>query len=101
VLSKEDVPHFTTAITDKIKMPYGFAEEFYIKVNDISNQEEVHAVDIPKRNCRFHDENYMDVYPVYSVPACLVNCRRNLQLKLCNCTSFYMPNGGRLQGLLS
>lgn len=101
MLSKEDVPHFTTAITDKIKMPYGFAEEFYIKVNDISNQEEVHAVDIPKRNCRFHDENYMDVYPVYSVPACLVNCRRNLQLKLCNCTSFYMPNGGRLQGLLS
>ncbi|XP_021916966.1 sodium channel protein Nach isoform X2 [Zootermopsis nevadensis] len=93
VLSEEDVPHFSIQETDKINTVYGFAEEFYIKINRISNQEEVHDVDIPKRSCRFPNENYINIYPVYSVSACLVNCRRNLQLQLCNCTSYYMPNG--------
>lgn len=101
MLSEEDVPHFSIQETDKINTVYGFAEEFYIKINRISNQEEVHDVDIPKRSCRFPNENYINIYPVYSVSACLVNCRRNLQLQLCNCTSYYMPNGGRFQGLSS
>jgi amiloride-sensitive sodium channel len=101
VLSKEDVPHLGTPTTERIKMPDGCAEDFYIKINEISNQDEVRSVDIAKRSCRFYDENYMDFYPVYSNSACLVNCRKKLQLKLCNCTSYLMPNGGKLHRLCS
>ncbi|GFG32529.1 hypothetical protein Cfor_01175, partial [Coptotermes formosanus] len=93
VLSKEAVPHLSTPTTEKIKIPYGCAEDFYIKINEISNQDKVRSVDISKRSCRFYDENFMDFYPVYSNSACLVNCRKKLQLKLCNCTSYFMPNG--------
>jgi len=100
-LSKEDVPHLGTPATERIKIPYGCAEDFYIKINEISNEDEVRSVDISKRSCRFYDENYMDFYPVYSTSACLINCRKELQLKLCNCTSYFMPNAGRLHMLCS
>ena len=99
MLSKEDVPHLGTPATEKIRIPYGCAEDFYIKINEISNENEVRSVDISKRSCRFHDENYVDFYPVYSTSACLINCRKKLQLKLCNCTSYLMPNAGRLHRL--
>lgn len=101
MLSKEDVPHLGTPATERIKIPLGFAEDFYIKINEISNEYEVHSVDISKRSCRFYDENDMDIYPVYSTSACLINCRKKLQLKLCNCTSHFMPNSGRLHMLCS
>ena len=101
MLSKEDVPHLGTSPTERIKIPYGCAEDFYIKINEISNEDGVRSVDISKRSCRFNDENYMDVYPVYSTSACLINCRKKLQLKLCNCTNYFMPNGGRLNRLCS
>jgi amiloride-sensitive sodium channel len=101
VLSKEDVPHLGTPATETIRIPYGYAKDFYIKINDISNQGAVRSVDISKRSCRFDDENYMDFYPVYSNSACLVNCRKKLQLELCNCTNYFMPNGGKLYRICS
>lgn len=101
MLSKEDVPHLGTPATERIKIPYGCAEDFYFKINEIANENEVRSVDISKRSCRFNDENYVDFYPVYSTSACLINCRKKLQLELCNCTSYFMPNSGRLHRLCS
>jgi amiloride-sensitive sodium channel len=98
VLSNEEIPHVITPVEDTIKIGYALAAEYYIKINDILNQKEVRDVDISKRSCRFLDENYMDVYRTYSSPACIVNCRKNLQLQLCNCTTHFMPNIGRLHG---
>ena len=69
--------------------------KIFIKVNDIKNENGVRDVAVNKRNCRFPDENNLDIYPVYSTSGCLVNCRKNLQLSYCNCTSFFMPGIGK------
>lgn len=45
-----------------------------------------------KRKCRYTDENFLQVYRHYSYSACTVQCRKEAQLRLCNCTNYFMPN---------
>lgn len=45
-----------------------------------------------KRRCRYSDENNLKVYPYYSYSACTVQCRKDAQMRLCNCSNFFMPN---------
>ncbi|XP_069679711.1 sodium channel protein Nach-like [Periplaneta americana] len=91
VLSKEEVPHATSSDVTYFRMAKGSTFESYVKVNDIENDPAVRDIDIKRRSCRFADENFLDIYPVYSPSACEVNCRLKLQMKLCNCTNFFMP----------
>ncbi|XP_069679725.1 pickpocket protein 28-like [Periplaneta americana] len=91
VLPNEEVPHLTTSDDKLVDIPKGGKLKHYMKVNDIENDAEVRDIDITKRRCRFSDENYLQTYSVYSSGGCTVNCRFKLQLKFCNCTSFYMP----------
>lgn len=45
-----------------------------------------------KRKCRYIDENFLEVYRHYSYTACTVQCRRDAQLKLCNCSNYLIPH---------
>lgn len=49
-------------------------------------------MDIEQRKCRLPEENNLDVYKYYSYSACIVSCRANVQMALCNCTSHYIPH---------
>ena len=45
-----------------------------------------------QRNCRFSDENILGVHRYYSYSACTVQCRKDRQMALCNCSSHLSPN---------
>lgn len=57
----------------------------------MANEKEVESIDIQRRKCRFPAENYLKTSKVYSYPACLLECQREIHLKICNCTHHLMP----------
>lgn len=57
---------------------------------EIENDPLLKQVAFKQRNCRFPDENNLRVYNVYSNSACIVNCRAEAQLQMCNCTPHYL-----------
>ncbi|PSN55529.1 hypothetical protein C0J52_18015 [Blattella germanica] len=92
LLSNEMVPTLNIKKEDTVKINVNISAKMHIKVNEIKNGDAVEEVSIDKRQCRFPDENNLKVYPIYSPAGCIVNCRKDLQLKYCNCTSYFMPN---------
>lgn len=64
----------------------------HIAKRDIQNDEEIRDTKVSQRNCRFNDENNLDVHRYYSYSACTVQCRKDKQLELCNCSSHLAPN---------
>ncbi|KAH8248642.1 hypothetical protein KR032_001715 [Drosophila birchii] len=64
----------------------------YISKRDIENDEEIRQTSVHQRNCRFADENILDVHSHYSYSACTVQCRKDRQMELCNCSSHLSPN---------
>nr|XP_018905921.1 PREDICTED: sodium channel protein Nach-like [Bemisia tabaci] len=65
--------------------------DFSIILKETVNDDEVASVSIKQRKCRFAEENRLTVSDRYSFSACIINCRRNKQLELCNCTSHLIP----------
>lgn len=63
-----------------------------ISVKNIENDPLARDVSVEQRNCRFSDENILDVHHFYSYSACSVQCRKDKQIQMCNCTSHLMPN---------
>ena len=61
-------------------------------MKNVENELEVHDVSIEQRNCRFPEENYIQVHEFYSFSACSVQCRKDEQIKLCACNSHVIPN---------
>lgn len=61
-------------------------------MKNIENDEGIRDVSIDQRNCRYYDENNLNVHKLYSYSACSVQCRKDAQLRMCNCTSHLMPN---------
>lgn len=69
--------------------------DFYrrqLTVKNVENDPEAKDVSVTQRNCRFPDENYMEVHKFYSFSACSVQCRKDEQVRLCGCNSHTMPN---------
>ena len=64
----------------------------FIAKRDIQNDEQIRETRVSQRNCRFRDENTLDVHHYYSYSACTVQCRKDRQLELCNCSSHLSPN---------
>ncbi|XP_022177636.1 sodium channel protein Nach [Myzus persicae] len=87
-----DVPYYNTISTDILQATMGIHKQFKFVIKDIENEDEVRFVGISQRRCRFPLENYLDVSSKYSYSSCIVNCRRQKQLEMCNCTSHLMPN---------
>lgn len=63
-----------------------------ISIKNIENDPLTREVSVRQRNCRFSDENILDVHHYYSYSACSVQCRKDKQMLMCNCTSHLMPN---------
>lgn len=63
-----------------------------ISVRNIENDPLTRDVSVEQRNCRYNDENILDVHKYYSYSACSVQCRKDKQLRMCNCTNHLMPN---------
>lgn len=64
----------------------------YVSKRDIENDEAIRETSVQQRNCRFPDENILDVHRYYSYSACTVQCRKDRQMELCNCSSHLSPN---------
>ncbi|XP_038210041.1 sodium channel protein Nach-like [Zerene cesonia] len=92
VLNEEEVPSITTPGSDIMNVGPEIYRKRLISIKDIANDAGARLISPEKRKCRYTDENILDVYPHYSYTACTVQCRKNAQLRTCNCTNFYMPN---------
>ncbi|XP_050549030.1 sodium channel protein Nach-like isoform X2 [Daktulosphaira vitifoliae] len=86
----EDIPYVNHPEEEKFVLSWGVSFLLTYQVKEIENDPILKDVDIAQRNCRFPDENDLDVYSVYSNSACIVNCRAHAQLDLCNCTPHYL-----------
>ncbi|KAK4878401.1 hypothetical protein RN001_010907 [Aquatica leii] len=91
-MSQYDVPTLITSQADVIQISPNIHFRRFISFKEIVNQPEVRDVSLAQRNCRFAEESYLDVYKYYSYSACNVQCRKEAQISMCNCTHHYMPN---------
>ncbi|XP_050532301.1 sodium channel protein Nach-like isoform X1 [Daktulosphaira vitifoliae] len=90
--SSVDVPYYNTIATDILHAVPGIYKQYKITIKDIANEDEVQFVGVHQRKCRFPWENYLSVSNTYSYSSCIVHCRRQKQMEMCNCTSHLMPN---------
>ncbi|XP_013186814.1 pickpocket protein 19 [Amyelois transitella] len=92
ILNEEEVPSLTTIGSDVLTVGPEVTHKRYITIRNIENDAEARMISPTKRKCRYTDENFLDVYRHYSYTACTVQCRKDAQLRLCNCTNYFMPN---------
>ncbi|XP_034473687.1 sodium channel protein Nach [Drosophila innubila] len=92
ILGAEEVPTLVTPKTDFLVVGPYISFTRYVSKRDIENDEAIRETSIHQRNCRFPDENILDVHGYYSYSACTVQCRKDRQMELCNCSSHLSPN---------
>ncbi|CAH0398373.1 unnamed protein product [Chilo suppressalis] len=92
VLNEEEIPSLTTMSSDILAVSPELYQRRLITIRNIENDASARMIKPEKRKCRYTDENFLEVYRHYSYTACTVQCRKNAQLRLCNCTNFFMPN---------
>ncbi|RZC35102.1 degenerin del-1 [Asbolus verrucosus] len=92
ILGEQDVPSLTTLTTDVIQVTPRIYYHRFLAIKEIENQPEVRDVSVRQRKCRFSDETDLDVYPHYSYSACCVQCRKDAQIRTCDCAHHLMPN---------
>ncbi|CAH1638183.1 unnamed protein product [Spodoptera littoralis] len=92
ILNEEEVPTLTTIGSDVLTVGQEIFHKRYITIRNIENDAGARLISPEKRKCRYIDENFLQVYHHYSYTACTVQCRKDAQLKLCNCTNYFMPN---------
>lgn len=91
-LGEQEVPSLTTLTTEILQVTPHISFRRFFVINEIENQPEVKDVSIEQRNCRFMEESDLEVYSYYSYSACSVQCRKDAQLKICNCSHHLIPN---------
>ncbi|XP_037903312.1 sodium channel protein Nach [Hermetia illucens] len=91
-LGEEDVPNLVTPKSDILSVGPYVAYTRLISIKNIENDEGTREVSIAQRNCRFSDENDLDVHRYYSYSACSVQCRKDKQMAMCGCISHLIPN---------
>ncbi|KAI8125736.1 hypothetical protein FF38_07993 [Lucilia cuprina] len=92
ILGEEEVPTLVTPKTDYLVVGPYISFVRHISKRDIQNDEQIRETSVAQRNCRFNDENNLDVHRYYSYSACTVQCRKDKQMELCNCSSHLSPN---------
>ncbi|XP_049873455.1 pickpocket protein 28-like [Pectinophora gossypiella] len=92
VLNEEEVPTLTTIGSDVLTVGPEVFHRRYITIRNVENDYGARLIAPRKRKCRYSDENSLQVYHHYSYTACTVQCRKDAQLRLCNCTNYFMPN---------
>lgn len=92
-ISRILIYHLSIKITLITKSKFGLKsiDRRYITVRNIENDAGARLISPEKRKCRYTDENFLQVYKHYSYTACTVQCRKDAQIRLCNCTNYFMP----------
>lgn len=96
-LGAEEVPNVVASKTDFFTVGPFIAYSRQVSVRNIENDAQTRSVSVAQRSCRFRDENWLDVHRHYSYSACSVQCRKDRQLAVCNCTSHLMPGTAERQ----
>ncbi|XP_077290852.1 sodium channel protein Nach-like [Arctopsyche grandis] len=91
-IGEEEVPTLTSLQSDYFPVVENIQYRRHIAIRNIENDPNTRETTPIQRNCRFQDENNLEVYPYYSYSACTVQCRKDHQKKFCNCTDHFMPN---------
>lgn len=91
--SPEDVPFWNMENDRRITIANGAEATMIFSIIDIVNEPEVSLMSTYERQCRFPEElppNFQ-VFQRYSYSACIIQCRIDKQLDLCNCTHYTSP----------
>lgn len=91
--SPEDIPFWNMEYDRRIKTLYGAEATVRFSIMDVVNEPEVPLIAPEVRQCRFPDEvpeSYI-AFQQYSYSVCIIQCRIEAQLKLCNCTHHLSP----------
>jgi hypothetical protein len=98
VHSRSDVPNLNDKETDLVVVESSprSRHEVYLSVHETENADGVETVEAVKRKCHFPWEGHPRYYPHYSYSACIVECRRSVEMALCNCTRHLLPSRGEV-----
>lgn len=91
--STEDVPFWNMEYDRRITVLYGSEATMIFSILDVVNEPEVSFTAPEVRHCRFSHElpdNFL-AYKYYSYSVCIIQCRIEAQLHLCNCTHHMSP----------
>ncbi|XP_049958176.1 sodium channel protein Nach-like [Schistocerca serialis cubense] len=91
VLSRYEVPQMNTKDRNILRMEGTMIRHRAFTVQEVFNERDVHDLSIGQRRCRFPYENNLAVYDKYSYSGCIVQCRKDAMMKLCNCSTHQMP----------
>ncbi|XP_047111757.1 sodium channel protein Nach-like [Schistocerca piceifrons] len=91
VLSRYEVPHMNTKDRNILRMEGTMNRRRAFTVQEVFNERDVHDLSIRQRRCRFPYENNLAVYDKYSYTGCIVQCRKDAMMKLCNCSTHQVP----------
>nr|CAD7405063.1 unnamed protein product [Timema poppensis] len=94
--STSDVPNLNFKESDKFEIKPKESMLVLFALKDVTNENGVKDVDISQRKCRFPAENELTVYRYYSYSGCIVQCRIEKQMRLCNCTTHFAPGNSEL-----
>ncbi|BES96241.1 Amiloride-sensitive sodium channel [Nesidiocoris tenuis] len=89
--SEHEVPYLNTLSSEVTLTEVHVFKDLMVSTIEIENDPDLRELSIYQRKCRFPDENNLELADFYSYSSCIVDCRRRAQMKLCNCTSHFMP----------
>ncbi|XP_064292116.1 sodium channel protein Nach-like [Plodia interpunctella] len=92
--SPEDVPFWNMEYDRRITTVYGSQATILFSIMDVINDPELKLTSPEVRRCRFPDElpEKFIAYEHYSYSGCVIQCRIDKQLELCNCTHHLSPD---------
>lgn len=94
VINEEDIPHILLT-TLQFNQPHERSiNEILLKLKNVVNDLGVRDIDRKIRKCVFPDEPFDTSYTYYSYSACVTECLKSAQLRICNCTHFNMIYDG-------
>lgn len=91
--SPEDIPFWNMEYDRKLTILYGSQATIIFSTMDVVNEPEVSLIAPKIRQCRFpyeFPENFI-AFNQYSYSVCIIQCRIETQLNLCNCTHHLSP----------
>ncbi|XP_037941599.1 pickpocket protein 11-like [Teleopsis dalmanni] len=93
ILNKEDLPVKGIQKLSFVVLNTGEQKIIEIRIDNTVNDADVRTISPEYRKCRFTDEVLPNTeYKVYSFSACLADCIRIHQLRICNCTLYtFLP----------
>lgn len=90
--SPEDIPFWNMEYDHRIAIVYGSESTLTFSIMEVVNEPEVLLTAPEIRQCRFpHEVPEGYHYKHYSYSVCIVECRIQAQLHLCNCTHHLSP----------